>query len=283
VRVLVLGSAGLLGQDLCAAFASQGHDVFARDHRDADITQGGAVGAAIAATDATHVFNCAAYTQVDKAEEERDLAFAINAEGAGRAAQESAAAGLPFFQLSTDYVFDGSKEGGYCEADPIAPLSVYGHSKAAGEEAVRAAHPGACIIRTQWLYGSGGPNFVETMLRLGRDRDSLSVVDDQVGSPTWTKDLASALVLLAESEAQGTYHLTNSETVSWFGFARAIFELEGMDLTLSPVETTAFPRPAPRPLRGVLRNQVWQSEGRAELRPWKVALAAYLAQRKEDS
>jgi len=283
MRALVLGGAGLLGQDLCAALAARGHDARPCSRSEADITRDGAVAAAIEQSAATHVFNCAAYTQVDKAEVERDQAVAINGVGAGRAASETAQAGLPFFQISTDYVFDGNKEGGYSEGDPVAPLSAYGQSKEQGERAVRAVHPGACIVRTQWLYGRGGPNFVETMLRLGAERDELSVVDDQIGSPTWTWDLAVALVALAESEGQGTYHLTNAETVSWFGFAQEIFALSGLDVGLSPVPSTAFPRPAPRPLRGVLRNQLWQAEGRAPLRPWKKALAAYMVARKEDS
>jgi dTDP-4-dehydrorhamnose reductase len=283
MRALVLGAAGLLGQDLCAALVARGHDALGCSRGEADITKDDAVTAAIARSGATHVFNCAAYTQVDKAEEESDLAFAINAEGAGRAAAEAARAGLPYFQLSTDYVFDGTKEGGYSEDDAPAPISAYGRSKAAGEQAALAAHPGACIVRTQWLYGFGGSNFVETMLRLGSERDALSVVDDQIGSPTWAHDLAAALVLLAESGGQGTYHLTNSETVSWFGFAQAIFSLAGLDVSLSPIPTTAFLRPAARPLRGVLRNQLWQAEGRTALRPWKDALASYLAARKEDS
>ena len=283
MRALVLGGTGLLGQDLCAALVAGGHEARPCSRSDADITRDGAVAAAIEGSSATHVFNCAAYTQVDKAEVERDQAFAINGAGAGRAAREAAEAGLPFFQISTDYVFDGTKEGGYSEGDSVAPLSAYGQSKEQGEQAVRAAHPGACIVRTQWLYGRSGPNFVETMLRLGAERDSLSIVDDQIGSPTWTRDLAVALVTLAEAGGQGTYHLTNSETVTWFGFAQEIFALSGVEVGLSPVPSTAFPRPAPRPLRGVLRNQLWQAEGRTALRPWRAALASYLAERKEES
>jgi len=283
MRALVLGAEGLLGQDLCGALARRGHTPLPCARRDADITREGAISTAIETTDATHVFNCAAYTQVDRSEEEPDLAFALNAEGAGRAAREAAAAGLPFVHISTDYVFDGVKESGYIETDPPGPLSVYGRSKAAGELEVHSGHPGACVVRTQWLFGSGGGNFVETMIRLGSDRAELSVVDDQFGSPTWARDLADGLVTLAEVNARGTYHLTNSETTSWFGFAQAIFELEGMDVRLHPVPTTAFPRPAPRPRHGVLRNQLWQSDGHAALRPWKVALAAYLAARKEDT
>lgn len=283
MRALVLGGAGLLGQDLCAAITARGFEAQPCSRSDADITRDGAVAAAIERSSATHVFNCAAYTQVDKAEEERAQAFAINGVGAGRAASEAAAAGLPFFHISTDYVFDGTKEDGYCEGDSVGPLSAYGQSKEQGEQAVRSAHPGACIVRTQWLYGQGGPNFVETMLRLGGERAALSVVDDQIGSPTWTCDLAAALVTLAESGGQGTYHLTNSETVSWFGFARAIFALSGLEVPVSPVPSTAFPRPAPRPLWGELRNQLWQAEGRVALRPWRDALVSYLATRKEDS
>jgi dTDP-4-dehydrorhamnose reductase len=283
MRVLVLGGTGLLGHDLCAALLARGHEVLPCGRSDADITRDGSVTAAIKRSSATHVFNCAAYTQVDKAEAERDQAFEINGVGAGRAAAEAAEAGLPFFQISTDYVFDGTKDEGYSEGDSVAPLSAYGQSKEQGERAVRAAHPGACIVRTQWLYGGGGPNFVETMLRMGVERDSLSVVDDQIGSPTWTRDLSAALVTLAESGGQGTYHLTNGETVSWYGFAQAIFGLSGLEVALSPVPSTAFPRPAPRPLWGVLRNQLWQAEGRTALRPWKDALASYLAARKEDS
>lgn len=281
MRALVLGGAGMLGQALCGALEARGHEALPHDRRITDISRSGAVGEAIQRTAPSHVFNCAAYTAVDRAEEEEDRAFAVNADGAGRAAAAAATAGLPFLHLSTDYVFDGRKDGGYLEDDPIHPLSAYGRTKAAGEEQVRKAHPGACIVRTQWLYGHGGPNFVETMLRLGAERESLSVVDDQLGSPTCTSDLADALVTLAETDSGGTYHLTNSGVGSWYDFAKKIFELSGVEVSLSPVPTTAFPRPAPRPLRGVLRNHMWQSDGHAALRSWQEALAAYLMERKE--
>jgi len=283
MRALVLGARGLLGQDLCRELALRGHEVFACDRSDADITVDGRVASAIEKSGATHVFNCAAYTAVDLAEEEEEAAFAVNALGAGRAARETAEGGLPFFHLSTEYVFDGTQESGYSEGDEVKPLSAYGRSKAAGERRVLEAHPEACIVRTQWLFGTGGGNFVETMLRLGSERKELSVVDDQFGSPTWSRDLASGLVTLGESNATGTYHLTNSETTSWFGFASAIFELARMDVMLRPVPTVAFPRPAPRPLHAVLHNDSWQSDGHRALRSWKASLAAYLAARKDNT
>ena len=283
MRGLVLGAGGLLGQELCRELTERGHHAVACDRSDADITIDGAVASAIESSGATHVFNCAAYTAVDLAEEEEAAAFAVNAAGAGRAAREAAAEGLPFFHLSTEYVFDGTLESGYSEGDEAKPLSAYGRSKAAGERRVLDAHSEACIVRTQWLFGAGGGNFVETMLRLGSERSELSVVNDQFGSPTWSQDLAASLVTLGESNAKGIYHLTNSETTSWFGFARAIFELAEMDVMLRPVPTVAFPRPAPRPLHAVLQNNSWQSDGHRALRSWKAALASYLAARKENT
>ena len=282
MNVLVLGGAGLLGQDLCAALASRGYPSHPVDREEVDITEPGAVAAAIVGTGATQVVNCAAYTAVDQAESERDEAFRINVEGARLAAAQAAAAGVSFLQLSTDYVFDGGKEVGYVESDELAPLSVYGASKAAGEQAVLDAHPSACVVRTQWLFGLGGPNFVETMLRLGAERGDLSVVDDQFGSPTWTADLACGLVWLLEEGASGRYHLTNSGTTSWCGFAREVFKLAGLDVAVQAIPTDQFPRPAARPAFGILRNERWVAEGHQALRSWREALASYLVARKEE-
>ncbi|MEE2827693.1 MAG: dTDP-4-dehydrorhamnose reductase [Myxococcota bacterium] len=281
MRALVLGGRGMLGQDLCRALSARGHEAIPQGSREVDIRVSGSVADAIRNHRADLVINCAGYTAVDRAEEEEEEAFSVNARGAGLAAAGASGAEIPFIHISTDYVFDGRKEGGYLEDDPVHPLSVYGRSKAEGEQRVREAHSGACVVRTQWLYGHAGANFVETMLRLGSERDRISVVDDQFGSPTWTFDLAAALVVLAESGAQGTYHLTNSEVVSWYDFAKKIFEIEGMELAVEPVPTTSFPRPASRPLRGVLRNHVWQADGHTPLRSWTEALSAYLQERRE--
>ncbi len=206
------------------------------------------------------VINAAAYTAVDKAEDEEDLALRINADAPGAMAQVTRDADIPFLHLSTDYVFDGNKAGAYHEDDPTGPTGAYGRSKRAGEAAVMAANPDAMIFRTAWVYSAGGHNFVRTMLRLARDRDHVSVVDDQVGSPSYADDIAAALLTVAQSgpKAGGVYHLAGGGQVSWYGFARAIFaaskDLGGPYAEVTPIATRDYPTPAKRPANSVLNS-----------------------------
>jgi dTDP-4-dehydrorhamnose reductase len=283
MKALIFGSAGMLGSDLLGALTERGHTSVSLPRSDCDITRADRVRQAIGDSGADLVFNCAAYTKVDKAEEERDLAFAVNGAGPANIARASATMGIPLVHLSTDYVFDGQATEPYIECAPIAPLSVYGKSKALGEVQVQRLNRKHILVRTQWLYGKNGPNFVRTMLRLGASRSELSIVDDQWGSPTYTYDLARALVRLAEDQSFGTYHVTNSGCCTWKEFAEAIFEQSKLQVRVSGTSTEAFGSPAPRPRYGVLDNRKWLGQGHKPLRHFNQALAHYLAHQLENA
>ncbi len=280
VRTLVLGAAGMLAHDLLPVLIAAGHHVTGADLNELDITDPRACLEAAAGHDV--VVNAAAWTAVDDAEHAEAAAFAVNAVGAANAARGAAAAGARFVQLSTDYVFAGELAAGaaqpYQEDAPAMPRSAYGRTKAAGEWAARALCPATYVVRTAWLYGAGGPNFVTTMARLAAERDTVSVVDDQVGQPTWTRDLSHGIAaLLAVDAPYGVYHATSRGSTSWFGFARAIFAGLGLDPErVEPTTTEAFPRPAPRPAYSVLGHDAWTAAGLAELPEWQVSLDAAL-------
>jgi dTDP-4-dehydrorhamnose reductase len=267
VTIHVVGAGGMLGQDVLRA---AGADAVGLAHSDLDVTDAPAVREALAG--AEMVINCAAYTNVDGAEADTDAAQAVNAEGARNVAEAAARV----IYVSTDYVFDGSKPEPYVESDPVNPLSAYGRSKLAGERATLTASPHSLIVRTAWLFGAGGGNFVDTMLRLGEERGEVRVVDDQIGCPTFTGHLADAVVALAEGHAHGFLHVAGTGSCSWFEFARAIFDRAGMDVDVQPCTTEEFPRPAPRP-----RNSVLASERGAPLLPtWQEGLEAFLGVRR---
>jgi dTDP-4-dehydrorhamnose reductase len=257
MRTVVVGAGGMLGQDV-AADAS-----FTRSQL--DVTDRAAVREAISSDDV--VINCAAWTDVDGAEEHEEEAMRVNRDGARNVAE---AAGRVVY-VSTDYVFDGRKGEPYVESDPVSPLSAYGRTKLAGERATAVANPRHFIVRSSWLFGAGGRNFVETMLGLGPE---VRVVDDQVGSPTFTGHLADALIALARTGDFGIHHIAASGACSWFEFARAIFERAGSDTRVEPCTTAEFPRPAPRPAYSVLG-----SERGHTLPSWQDGLDAYLAVR----
>ncbi len=271
-RYLIAGAGGMLGHDLRAALV--GRDVVALGRSELDITDAAAVADAVRGVDV--VINAAAYTAVDAAEEHEDDASAINATGAGNLARAAAGAGARLVQVSTDYVFRGDATSPYPEDAPLDPLGAYGRTKAAGERLVREAHPAPHIVRTAWLYGEHGASFPRTMLRLASERDTVSVVTDQVGQPTWTGDLAAAIVALLDADAPaGTYHGTNGGQASWFDFARAVFELAGLDPErVLPTDSASFVRPAPRPSYSVLAHGAWARAGLAEPRHWREALEA---------
>jgi dTDP-4-dehydrorhamnose reductase len=271
-RYLITGANGMLGRDLQSALS--GREVTALGRADLDVTDAAAVAAAVAGHDV--VINCAAYTKVDDAEAHEDDAYAVNATGAGNLAAAAAAVGASIVQVSTDYVFDGSATSPYAEDTARAPISAYGRTKAAGEELVLARNPGrATIVRTAWLYGANGPNFAKTMLALAAARETWSVVDDQLGQPTWTADLAAQIVELLDADAPaGVYHGTNSGEASWFEFARAVLDESGLDPErITPTDSSAFVRPAPRPAYSVLGHDAWAAAGLREMRPWREALA----------
>jgi dTDP-4-dehydrorhamnose reductase len=272
MKYLITGAAGMLGRDVQAALADR--DVTAFGRAELDITDPAAVMAATVGFDV--IINAAAYTKVDDAETNEDAAYAINATGPHNLALSAAATGARLVQISTDYVFDGSATEPYGEDTPIDPISAYGRTKAAGEAFVLATHPtGSYIVRTAWLYGEHGPNFPKTMLKLAAARDTLSVVDDQVGQPTWTADLATHIVALLDAHAPaGIYHGTNSGVTSWFGFAQAVFAGAGLDpARVTPTDGSQFVRPAPRPSYSVLGHDAWQAAGLAPMRDWREALA----------
>jgi dTDP-4-dehydrorhamnose reductase len=216
---------------------------------------------------------------VDAAETEEAAANGVNADGPGVLAHACRPRGILLCHLSTDYVFDGTATEPIDEAAVPNPQGAYGRGKLAGEEAVRKALASHQIVRTAWLYGQEGPNFVLTMLRLAQERGALRVVADQWGSPTWTGHLAPALVRLVERGVPGTYHLTNSGSTSWHGFAQAIVEEAGLSVPVEAIQSSDFPTPAPRPAYSVLANRAWEGLGEAPLPPWRDALRAYLAQR----
>ena len=272
-RWLVVGHTGLLGSDLMTTLAAR--DVTGLARPQIDITDPSSVEAAVAGYDV--VINCAAWTAVDDAETQESAAFTVNAVGAANLARACARSGAWLAQLSTDYVFDGGAVTPYPEDAPIAPRSAYGRTKAAGEWAVRAELPDrSWVVRTAWLYGSNGPNFVTTMRRLESQRDTLEVVDDQRGQPTWSMDLAERLVALVDHcVPAGIYHGTASGMTTWFGLAQRVFELSGADPgRISPVTTDRFPRPAPRPAYSVLGHDSWGRVGLAPMRDWSDALDA---------
>lgn len=276
MRVLVTGANGMLGRDLQEALL--GHAVTALGRADLDVTDADAVDAAVSGHDA--VVNCAAYTKVDDAEAHEAEAYAVNATGPANLAAACARQGARLATISTDYVFDGTATSPYEEDRPRDPLNAYGRTKAAGEELALQRHPGGTyVVRTAWLYGAHGPNFARTMLQLAASRDTWSVVDDQVGQPTWTADLAVQIVRLLESEAPaGVYHGTNSGQATWYEFARAVLEEAGLDPErIQPTDSSAFVRPAPRPAYSVLAHGAWSRAGLTPMRPWREALRAAAA------
>lgn len=275
-RYLVTGAAGMLGRDVQAALA--GREVTALGRADLDITDASAVRSAVAGHDV--VINCAAYTKVDDAETHEADAYAINATGTANLAAAAAEQGAKLVTVSTDYVFDGHAREPYAEDRERDPINAYGRTKAAGEELALAAHPGGTyIVRTAWLYGEHGPNFAATMLKLAESKDTWSVVDDQVGQPTWTRDLADQIVALVDADAPaGVYHGTNGGQTSWFGFARAVLELAGLDPDrITPTDSSAFVRPAPRPAYSVLGHDSWTMVGLPPMRDWRDALESAYA------
>lgn len=272
-RLLVTGAGGMLGHRVCDVARVHGWEVVAADRAGLDVTDRAAVDELLGASRPAAVVNCAAWTDVDGAEADEAAAAAVNAEGAGNLAAAAAAVGARIVYVSTDYVFAGDAPEPYAEDAPTGPATAYGRTKLAGERAVAAANADHLVCRTAWLYGAGGANFVDTMLRLGGERDELRVVADQTGSPTWTGHLAPALVRAAGTKATGVAHLAGAGTTTWHGLASAALELAGRGTTVVPVTTAEFPRPAPRPAWSVLAS----TRGDVPALPdWREALAAHV-------
>jgi dTDP-4-dehydrorhamnose reductase len=275
VRILVTGAAGMLGRDVVAAAARRDHDVLALSRAELDVTAAGAVHRALRAERPAVVVNCAAWTDVDGAESDEEAALALNGDAPGLLAAAASALGAQLVHVSTDYVFDGAATVPYVESDAPAPRTAYGRTKLAGERAVLAADPRHAVVRTAWLFGSGGRNFVATMLALAADgREEVAVVTDQVGCPTFTGHLAAALVEVAEQRLGGVQHIAGTGQCSWNAFAVEIFDQAAVRCNVRGVLTSEFPRPAPRPAWSVLSSE--RSEV-PRLPPWREGLAAYLA------
>jgi dTDP-4-dehydrorhamnose reductase len=275
MRVLITGAAGMLGQDLVGASVDAGHVLAALPRADLDIADPVAVESAVRGARPDVVFNCAAYTNVDGCETNVETALAVNGEGAGNVARAAAGAGAWIVHVSSDYVFDGAKREPYVESDAPAPLSQYGRSKLAGERAVAEGAPnGHTIVRSSWLFGAHGPCFPSTILRLAGERDQLSVVDDQVGCPTFTAHLAEALLALGAERPVGVVHVAAAGQCSWYEFAEAIVDAAGVACEVRPGRTEDLGRPAPRPAYSVLRSE---RAGAPSLPDWRDGLAGFIA------
>ncbi len=280
---LVVGARGMLGTHLVGLLEEAGLEFLAVDLDEIDITSADSVREAFDSARPGTVINCAAVADVDGCETASEKAFSVNAHGADNLAIACRQFHSVLVHISTDYVFDGLKGSPYVEEDTMNPLGVYGASKAAGETRVREIIPERhSIVRTQWLFGLYGKNFVEAMLGLAREKDVLRVVNDQYGSPTYAQDLAAGLIELCRLGALGTFHVTNSGYTTWYGFASAILQRMGMDSVRVEAMTTAeLGRPAPRPLYSVLDNSRYVELTGAPLRSWEEALDEYLLKRKE--
>jgi len=280
VKLLVTGAAGMLGRDVMLAAGNAGHEVVGFGHAELDVTDTAAVAAKLEAERPGVVINCAAWTDVDGAERAEREATAVNGEAAGSLAAAAAAVDAAVVYVSSDYVFDGSKGAPYVETDQPAPLSAYGRGKLAGEEATRAANRRHFVVRSAWLFGTGGPNFVETMLRLAADHGEVLVVRDQVGSPTYTWHLAYGIVRLIEGVEFGIHHMAAAGACSWYEFAREIFDQAKVECNVMSATTEMLGRPAPRPAYSALASQ---REHAIELPSWQDGLAGYLAQRRAET
>lgn len=284
--ILVFGAAGQLGREVLKTAANQGIEAVGVTHHEADITDAAAVSRAVAAVSPQLILNAAAYTAVDKAESEPAVAAAVNTEGAGIVARVATATGTPVIHVSTDYVFDGTKTGPYVEADRLAPLGVYGQTKAEGEARVRLMAERHIILRTAWVFGLFGNNFLKTILRLAREKDRLRVVADQHGCPTATADLAEAVFaihreILAGQSVWGTYHFVGSGATSWHGFAEEIVAAQAKTTGRTPpveaITTADYPTPARRPANSELDSSLFAAKFGYKAQAWQVRTAETVA------
>jgi dTDP-4-dehydrorhamnose reductase len=287
LKVLVTGAAGQLGQDVVLLLQQQGHQVMGCDRQEMDITDLNQCIQVIGGFGPDAVIHCAAHTAVDAAESDIDAAYLINATGSRNVALASEKAGAKLVYISTDYVFNGLGVQPYHEYDNTDPKSIYGKSKRAGEVLVQSLSSKYFIVRTSWVYGKYGNNFVKTMLKLGQEKPMLQVVNDQKGSPTYTVDLARLLLALIQTEKYGVYHASNSDSCTWFEFTQAIFaeaeDILGLKFTakLEPCATEQFPRPAPRPRNSVMEHLSIRTNGFEDIRPWREGLRDFLLELKE--
>ncbi len=274
MKVLITGAEGQLGTELKKVL--DGHKVYGFGKEQLDITNPHAVYKCHEDIRPEVVIHCAAYTNVDGCEANEELAYTVNSKGAGNVAAGCLKVGAAMVYISTDYVFNGQKGQSYYEVDETSPINIYGKSKLAGERIVRSTLKRYYIVRTAWLYGRNGNNFVKTMLQLSQSRKIIEVVDDQVGSPTNAFNLAEAIKVLAESDKYGIYHVTNSGSCSWFEFAKKIFEFGGVDVEVRPITSDRINRSAKRPSYSVLNNFNLKANLGYEMKPWDRALKEYI-------
>jgi dTDP-4-dehydrorhamnose reductase len=277
LRILVAGARGMLGRDFTIAARERGHDVVGLGHNALDITDQRSVDRAISLHRPDVVVNCAAFTDVDGAEADEGGAMRVNDDAAARLAAAAASVGAKIVQPSSDYVFDGSSRRPYVESDVTGAISAYGRSKLAGETSVAVSNPRHFIVRASWLFGIGGKNFVETMLRLGNERPEVLVVSDQVGCPTYTRHLGEGLAQLLEGDDFGIHHMAADGECSWFEFAQEIFDQAGLECRVMAGTTDMLARPAPRPAYSVLGTE---RPDPIRLPHWRQGLAEYLAERE---
>ena len=276
MRILVTGASGQLGYDVERELERRGIEHLGTSSRELDITDREAVERLMAAYRPDAAIHCAAYTKVDLAEDEPERCWAVNADGTRNMAAACRKTGAKLLYISTDYVFPGTGEQFRRTDDPVSPVNTYGRSKLAGELAVQSLLEKYFIVRISWVFGKNGNNFVKTMLRLAETKAELSVVCDQIGSPTYTADLAPLLCDMVQTERYGVYHATNEGTCAWSEFAEAIFELAGRQVVVHPIPTSAYPTRAARPLNSRMSKECLHSNGFQELPEWKNALARYL-------
>jgi dTDP-4-dehydrorhamnose reductase len=280
MRVVVTGAAGQLGQDVVKELARKNHEAIGIDREQLDITIEADVIKYISEVKPDMILHCAAFTNVDAAEENEEVAYQINAAGTEYLAKAAKQTGAKMLYISTDYVFDGTATEPYEVDQTTKPIGAYGRTKLAGEELLQKNLEDFFIVRTAWVFGVYGQNFVKTMIRLGEERGEVGVVHDQVGSPTYTVDLARFMVELMETEKYGIYHATNDGVCSWYEFAVEIFKQAGLNVKVNPLTTDQFPRPAARPKYSVLSKKKIEEQGLTPLRNWKDALSAYLEEAK---
>ncbi len=275
MKILITGSNGMLGHDLNEVLKDN-HELILTTSKTLDITDKEHTIEFISDKNPDIVINSAAYTNVDGCEENQDLAYAVNGHGVRNLALACKKIDCPMVHVSTDYIFNGENDKPWIENDEIGPISVYGKSKLMGEEAIQEILDKYFIVRTAWLYGINGKNFPKTMLELAKNHSEITVVYDEVGTPTYTPDLARGISELIETEFYGVYHLTNSGSCSWCEFARYIFEVADVDVKVIPVTASEFARPAPRPSYSVLENKNWIEKGFKPLRNYKEAIKEYI-------
>lgn len=275
-QILVTGINGQLGYDVVKELNKRGYKAIGVDREQMDLTDSEAIKRNIYNNKIDGIIHCAAYTAVDAAEDNVNMCEAVNALAVKEIALCAKELDIPIIYISTDYIFDGKKKGEYVETDSALPLNVYGRTKYEGEEFVRNIADKYYIVRISWGFGKNGNNFIDTMVRLSKDRDELNVVYDQIGSPTYTKDLAPLLVDMIENDKYGTYHVTNDGVCSWYEFAKEIFNILNIDIKINPITTNMYNTKATRPLNSRMSKEKLEKQGFKMLRHWKDALKEYL-------